>query len=168
MAAKNVLKNFNLFVEGRGLAGQIEEFTPPKLALKVDEFRAGGMDTPIELEMGTDKLEASASILAVDPDILSLWGVSQGNAQRFVARGALEDFDGSARGIVHTMAGRIKEIDAGSYKPGDKAPLKLTMALTYYRYEHDGKVLLEIDVENMTRIVNGVDVLALKRAALGM
>ncbi len=29
MAARDVRKNFNLFVDGKGYAGQVEEFTPP-------------------------------------------------------------------------------------------------------------------------------------------
>lgn len=37
-----ILKNFNLFVDGRGYAGKAEEVTPPKLSLKTQEF--GGMD----------------------------------------------------------------------------------------------------------------------------
>ena len=54
MAARDVRKNFNLFVDGKGFAGQIEEFTPPKLTLKTEEFRAAGMDAPIELTMGLE------------------------------------------------------------------------------------------------------------------
>ena len=167
MAARNVLKNFNLFVDGRGLAGQIEEFTPPKLNLKVDEFRAGGMDAPLAIPMGMEKLESSASILCYDISVLAAWGIASGNSTRFVTRGALESMDGTVTPIVHTMAGRIREIDYGSYKPGDKAPVKITMDLTFYRFEQGDLVVHEVDVENMTRIVNGVDVLAAQRSALG-
>ena len=71
MAARDVRKNFNLFVDGKGFAGQIEEFTPPKLTLKTEEFRAAGMDAPIELTMGLEKLEASFSLIAVDRAVLA-------------------------------------------------------------------------------------------------
>jgi P2 family phage contractile tail tube protein len=37
-----ILKNFNLFVDGRGYAGRAEEVTPPKLTIKTEELRAGG------------------------------------------------------------------------------------------------------------------------------
>ena len=167
MAARNVLKNFNLFVDGRGLAGQIEEFTPPKLNLKMDEFRAGGMDAPLGIPMGMEKLEASFSILCYDTSVLSAWGVAAGSSTRFVARGALESFDGTVTPIVHTMAGRIRELDYGNYKPGDKAPVKVTMELSFYRFEQGEQVIHEIDIENFSRIVDGVDVLAAQRAALG-
>lgn len=54
----HVLKNMNLFVDGRGYAGRVDEIKLPKLTLKTEEHRAGGMDIPVELELGMDKLEA--------------------------------------------------------------------------------------------------------------
>ena len=39
-----VLKNMNLFVDGRGYAGRIDEIQLPKLTLKTEEHRAIGMD----------------------------------------------------------------------------------------------------------------------------
>ena len=53
-----ILKNFNLFVDGRGYAGKAEEVTPPKLTIKTEEFRGGGMDVPAAVDMGMEKLEA--------------------------------------------------------------------------------------------------------------
>lgn len=168
MAARNVLKNFNLYVEGRGLAGQILDFTPPKLSIKTDEYRAGGMDAPIELDMGMEKLEASGTLKGFDREVLSLMGLSSGAPVRVVARGALEDYDGTVRPVVYTMAGRFKEQDHGTMKPGEVSELKFTFSCVYYRYEHDFTIVHEIDIENMTRVVNGVDQLKAKRQALGM
>ena len=42
------------------------------------------------------------------------------------------------------------------------------LAVRYYRFEHGGEVLHEIDVDNMIRIVDGTDRLAEQRAALGI
>ena len=168
MAARDVRKNLNLFVDGRGYAGQIEEFNPPKLALTTEEFRGGGMDAPIEITMGMEKLECDFSLIAYDADVLKLFGVSEGNLVPFVAREALESFDGTVTPVVHTMRGKIREIDPGTSKPGDKPSLKVAMALTYYKLQHGAETVLEVDVENMVRVVNGVDSLALQRAALGL
>jgi len=35
------LKNMNLYIDGKGYAGVIEEITLPKLTLKSEEFRGG-------------------------------------------------------------------------------------------------------------------------------
>lgn len=168
MAARDVTKNINLFVDGRGYAGQVEEINPPKLTLKTEEFRAGGMDAPIELTMGLEKLEADFSLVSYDKDVLAMFGVAEGVTVPFVAREALESFDGTVTPVVYTMRGKIKEIDPGTKKPGEKPSLKISLALTYYKMQHGGTVVHEIDVQNMVRIVNGVDVLIAQRAALGI
>jgi P2 family phage contractile tail tube protein len=42
------------------------------------------------------------------------------------------------------------------------------MTCDYYKLQHGDTVILEVDVINSKRIVNGVDVLADQRALLGM
>ena len=168
MAARDVRKNINLFVDGRGYAGQIEEFNPPKLAITTEEFRGGGMDAPIELTMGMEKLECDFGLIAYDVEVLKLFGVAEGSLVSFVAREALESFDGTVTPVVHTMRGKIRELDPGTSKAGDKPSLKVSMALTYYKLQHGTTTVLEVDVENMVRVVNGVDQLASQRAALGL
>lgn len=168
MVALNVRKNINLFVDGRGYAGQVEEFNAPKLALKTEEFRAGGMNGPVELTMGMEKLESDFTLISYDADVLSLFGVTEGATVPFVAREALESFDGTVTAVVHTMRGKIKEIDPGTSKSGDKSSLKISMALTYYKLQHGDKTVQEIDVENMIQVINGTDALSGIRGALGI
>ncbi|CAG2144374.1 hypothetical protein LMG31506_02992 [Cupriavidus yeoncheonensis] len=168
MAARDVLKNLNAFVDGRGYAGQVEEVNPPKLTLKTEEFRAGGMDVPIDLTMGMEKMVADFSLAAYDRDVLALFGVVEGAFVPLTIRGALESFDGTVKPIVLTMRGKITELDPGTWKPGEKASLKATMSLVYFKQEHAGVVIHEIDVENMVRVINGIDTLAAQRAALGL
>jgi P2 family phage contractile tail tube protein len=168
MAARDVLKNLNLFVDGKGQAGQLQDFNPPKLTLKMDEVRMGGMDTPIELEQGLEKLNADFTLIGYDADVLALMGVRPGASVPFVARGALESFDGTVTAVAHTMRGKLKEVDPGTWKPGEAAPLKASIALTYYKLQHGDRIIYEIDVENYIRVVDGVDVLAAQRSALGI
>lgn len=168
MAAADVLKNLNLFVDGRGYAGQIDEYNAPDLSLTTEDFRGGGMDAPIALDMGMEALETSFGLSAYDADVLSLFGVSQGNAVAFTARGALESYDGTVKPAIHTMRGKITTIARGTWTPGTKASLTITMRLDYYKEEVDGVTISEIDVINMVRITGGVDRLAAQRAALGI
>lgn len=168
MAARNIRKNLNLFVDGRGYAGQVEEFNPPKLALKTEEFRGGGMNAPIELTMGMEKLESEFTLVSYDADILALFGVTEGATVPFVLREALESFDGTVTPVAHFLRGKVREIDPGTSKPGDKASLKVAMTLTYYRLVHGDRTVQEFDVENMIQFIDGVDALAGQRAALGM
>jgi uncharacterized protein len=168
MAARDVRKNLNLFVDGQGLAGQIDEFNAPKLELQTEDYRGGGMDGTTDVEMGIQKLTTEFSLFAYKRQVLALWGVAVGQLVPFVAREALESHDGAVTPVVHTMRGKITAIDPGASKPGALNPLKFTMTLDYYKLEHGGVVVHEIDVVNMIRIVSGKDVLAAQRAALGI
>jgi uncharacterized protein len=168
MAARDVRKNLNLFVDGRGYAGQVEEVNPPKLTLKTEEFRAGGMNAPVELTVGMEKMEADFTLISYDRDVLALFGVTEGNSVPFILREALESFDGTVTAVVHTMRGKIKSIDPGTSKPGDVPKLKVSLALPYYKLQHGDTVVHEIDVENMIQVISGVDALAGIRKAIGL
>jgi hypothetical protein len=168
MAAKDILKNINLFVDGRGYAGEIQDYTPPDLSLQTEDHRAGGMDAPIALDMGMEALEPSFNLTAYDADVLRQFGVAEGNEVPFKARGALESYDGTVKAVVHTMRGKITKMARGTWAPGTKPALQITMRLDYYKEEHDGQTLHEIDIPNMKRIINGDDRLSEIRNALGI
>lgn len=162
----DVLRNCDLFIDGRGYAGKVEEMTPPRLTVRTEEHRAGGMDAPVELDMGLEKLECGFALGAIDAEVLKLWGLRLGARTPLTFRGALEDENGAVKAVAVKVRGLIKEIDYGSWKPGEKAALKAVVAVRYYRLEIDGQTIHEIDPENMVRVVNGIDQLALQRAAL--
>jgi len=168
MAARDIRKNLNLFVDGRGYAGQIEEFNPPALTLQTEDFRAGGMDLPVKVTMGMEAMDCDFSLKAYDRDVLAMFGVVEGAQVPLVVREALESFDGTVTPVVRTMRGKIIELDEGTSKPGEIPLLKVTLNLTYYKMQHGDRVVHEIDAENMVRVINGNDALAAIRGALGM
>ncbi|BGI52444.1 MAG: hypothetical protein HamCj_07970 [Candidatus Hamiltonella defensa (Ceratovacuna japonica)] len=65
------LKNMNLYIDGKGYAGVIEEITLPKLTLKSEEFRGGGMDAPIKIDMGMEHLETGFTLKVFDKSTLT-------------------------------------------------------------------------------------------------
>lgn len=167
-AASDILKNFNLFVDGRGYAGQVDELQLPALAIVGEEFRAGGMDAPIDIDMGMEKLEATFSLSGSDKSALARFGLSGGQVTQVTARGALESADGTATGVVAQMRGKIMRVEPGAWQAGQKSAWSFTLSLQYYRYEQGGEVIHEIDVLNMIRVINGVDQLAAQRANIGL
>lgn len=42
--------NLNLFVDGVSFRGDVPSLTLPKLTLKMEEHRPGGMDMPVEMD----------------------------------------------------------------------------------------------------------------------
>ena len=160
-----VLTHFNLFVDGRGYAGMADEIVLPKLTIKTEDYRAGGMDVPIPIEMGMEKLEADFTLAEYDSFIIRQFGFQQGGPIALHARGALKRHALAVPVSCH-MRGIITELDFGTWKAGDKSQLKFKVYCTYYRYAHAEEVLIEIDADNMTRVINGVDQLAAVKAAL--
>lgn len=163
-----ILKNMSLFVDGRGYAGNAEEISLPKLTLKTEEMRNGGMDAGVAVDMGMEKLECSFTLTSFDPDVLKLFGLTAGQVTPLTMRGHVESEDGTSAAVAVNLRGKITEMDFGSWKPGDKATVKASVALRYYKLTHAGEVLHEIDVVGMKRIIGGVDQLAATRASLGL
>jgi P2 family phage contractile tail tube protein len=167
-AAAQIRKNFNLFLDGFGFAGNVEEYQPPALNVQVEDFRAGGMDTSVALDMGMEKLEASFKLSKIAAEALRLWGVGAGQTFALIVRGALEDLDGTVKAEVFTQRGTIRSIEFDAVTAGAKAGVSLTMDVREYSYSIDGLNIHDIDVLNMKRTVNGVDRLAAQRSAIGL
>ncbi|MGA0506646.1 phage major tail tube protein, partial [Escherichia coli] len=72
-----------------------DECNPPELELETEEYRAGGMDAPIDITVGMKKLTADFTLNSHDRDVLSLFGVREGKSTAFTIREAMESFDGT-------------------------------------------------------------------------
>ncbi len=164
----NILTNCNVFVDGKAYVGKCEELTLPKLSLKTEEFRGGGMDAAIEIDMGMEKLEASFDINGYDAEVLQLYGIYDNNKVPLRFRGAQRQADGSIKAVDIEMTGMLKEVDMGNWKAGERAKTKYTMNLNYYKFSLDSTVIYEIDIMNNIRKINGNDQLTEVRNALGM
>jgi hypothetical protein len=162
-----ILKNFNAFVDGNSYAGRVDEVVLPKLTVKTEEHRGGGMDAPVEIDMGMEKLECELTFAEYDVELFRLFGLVDGNSVAITLRGAMQS-DGDAEKIVVNLQGSFRELDSGTWKAGDKATLKCMMAVRTYKLTIDGDEVINIDVENMTRIINGVDEMASIRNAIGI
>lgn len=165
-AASNILKNFNLYVDGRGYAGNVDEVQLPALNVMGEDYRAGGMDAPIEIDMGMEKLESTFKISRFDSNLDGL--LSSGGFVNLTFRGAVESLDGTVQAAVVKMTGKIHGIETDTATPGTKAAKTYRVPLVAYSYTLDGETIHNIDVRNMTRVVGGVDRLAAQRRAIGL
>jgi hypothetical protein len=162
-----VLKGFNLFVDGQGYAGLVEDVTLPKLSLKRDDIYNGGMDAPIDLEMGMDKLECDFTLSEYSEAVIKQFGLRDGAQVPLTMKGGLDNETGITP-VVVTLKGAWKDLDMGNWKAGDKPTLKASVSLRYYKLTIGGNDVVEVDVENMVRSIDGVDQLAPLRDAIGL
>ncbi len=164
------LKAFNLYVDGRGFAGRVEEVTPPKMSVKGDDHLSGGMIAPLEMDMGLEKLEISGTMTEHNWFILKAFGIFNAKNTLFTLKGGLGD-DSSPSAVIPVemiCRGSIKEIDQGTFKQNEKSQQKWTAALRYYRQLVNGEEVHEVDIMNMIRKIDGVDQVEALRNAIGL
>lgn len=163
-----VRKYQGLYANGKEEIGKLLEYTAPVAEILTEEYRAGGMDMPITMDMGMAAMESSFTI-GEDKDILALFGIKQGGGViPFFIRSHLEnDVTGEERTVVEEIRAKVTKIDPGTKTPGSFTATSVTLKPLYYRYESDGKTIHEFDPINMVRIINGVDQLAAARKSLG-
>jgi len=163
-----VLKNFTAFVDGNAYLGKVTELEPPKLKLKMNGHRAGSMDAEIKIDMGMEPLEATATFAEYTPDLFKKFGILSGDDVMVTFRGAVRRNGAEAEAVIIDILGTFEEMDPGSWKAGDDSSLKVKIAINYYQLEIAGEELIEIDVPNSIRKIDGVDQLESVRSALGI
>jgi P2 family phage contractile tail tube protein len=160
------IRAMNLSVDGKGFLGAVEEVVLPKLKIKTHAFKAGGMDTPIELDMGLEKLECSFTVANYDRDLFKAFDITPNRHLPLTMRGAIEE-DGTIHPVVLRLEGACKELDMGTWKSGEQVKLKMQMTLKKYELLIDDEEQIFVDVLNMVRRIHSVDVLEAARAAIG-
>lgn len=169
MALPKKLKNMNVFNDGISWLGQIPEVQLPKLSRKFEDYRAGGMDGAVGVDMGQENLEMELTAGGVIKQALLQYGTVQVDGVMMRFAGAYQQDDtGQVTAYEVYVRGRWQEIDMGKAKPGDDTEVKLKSRLAYYRLVENGQDLIEIDLLGMSFKVNGVELLAEQRRAIGL
>lgn len=165
MAFPRQIRNFNAFVDGISYFGLIDEGKLPDLKINTAGFRGAGTDAPVGVDMGMEAMSAELTFAEWDPVLQK----KLGRIERFVFRpAAMGEGSFDADTIIATCGGLVTMAEYGNLKPGEKATLKMTLDLRYYRFEQNGEELWEIDIEAGKRVIGGVDQLADMRRAMGL
>ena len=136
----------------------------------MEEYRAGGLNAPVKIDMGHDPLQLTLTLAEFDGQLIKSWGVTDMAAVPLRFRAALErdGINHVVEGYEIIARGRLSEIDNGTAKSGEANSPKYKLELVYYKESLATETLVEIDLMNMTEVVGGVDRLAEVRSALGI
>jgi P2 family phage contractile tail tube protein len=135
----------------------------------MEEYRAGGMNGPVSVDLGMEKIEMTHTYGGLMRDIFREFGISNASGILMHFTGAYQRDDTEAVDSVDIVVlGRHSEIDAGSAKAGEDTEFKVTSQLSYYKLTVNGTTEVEIDLENFIEIVGGIDRLAEQRTAIGL
>jgi len=169
MAMPRKLKNFNVFHNGESFVGECEEMTLPKLTRKLEEYRAGGMNGPVDIDLGAEKMELEATYGGIMRAIFKEWGITSISGVLLRFAGAFQrDADSDTDSVEVIVRGRHTELDMGNAKAGDNSQFKVKTSISYYKLSVNGEVWCEIDHENFIEVIFGVDRLAGQRRAMGL
>ncbi|HEX7856024.1 MAG TPA: phage major tail tube protein [Sphingobium sp.] len=169
MAIPRTIKDIMLLNDALDYVGECSSLTLPNLARKFEEWRGAGMDSPIKIDMGGEALEMEHSYGGPIRQIFEQYGMTTvaGVGLRFV--GSYQNEDSGGLDVIEiSVRGRHEEITMGDAKTGEIGEFKVKTALSYYKLDWNGTTLIEIDPINRVLIVNGVDLMATRRAALGV
>lgn len=169
MALPKKLRDFNLFGDGNNWQGQIAELSLPTLARVVEDYRGGGMDGAVELDMGQEKIEFEWTAGGLISEIFDAYGASRIDATMLRFAGAyFSETDATTTTVEIVVRGRHREIDMGTAKNGESNEIKVITSCSYYKLIIDGEEVLEIDLPGYVFKVRGEDRLADRRAAIGL
>ncbi|MCX4025160.1 phage major tail tube protein [Spartinivicinus marinus] len=157
-----------LFIDGVSQAGRVQSITLPKLTVKTEEYRGGGMDGVTHLDMGMEAMELSFTIDDCNINVLKEFGFQQGKQVPFNIKGVLRNPGQGDQGIDAVCRGLVSEIDFGEWKQAELSSLTTTVKLDYYKLTINNKLIYEIDVVNHVRKIEGTDHMQNIRELLGL
>lgn len=169
MGLPRKLKNMNLYTDGKGWRGEVDEVTTPALERKMEEFRAGGMDGSVEIDMGAaGPMVLTHKYMGHVPELVAEFGGPRAGQNQLRFAAAIQRDDTGEYGEAEIVVrGRHKKIERGAFKVGEDTETTVETTCVYYKETWNGQVLVEIDVINCVWIQNGVDLLAEQRRIIG-
>ena len=168
MGLPRKLKAMALFVDGQHYAGECTEVTPPTLERETEDYRAGGMNGPVKLDMGGSELTMTLKMAGHVAAMVAQYGGSLSGTQLRLVQAVQADDAEAVQGVELVARGRMTKFDPGTAKVGDLTEHEYEFALTYIKWVDNGTTQVEVDYVNMIDNVGGVDRMAQTRAVLGI
>ena len=168
MGLPRKLKAMALFVDGQHYAGECTEVTPPTLERETEDYRAGGMNGPVKLDMGGSELTMTLKMAGHVAAMVAQYGGSLSGTQLRLVQAVQADDAEAVQGVELVARGRMTKFDPGTAKVGDLTEHEYEFALTYIKCVDNGTTQVEVDYVNMIENVGGVDRMAQTRAVLGI
>ncbi|WP_263144003.1 phage major tail tube protein [Pseudomonas sp. RIT-PI-AD] len=171
MAMPRKLKNMNIFNDGRSYQGVAKSVTLPPLGRKMEAFRGAGMNGPVKADLGMsdDGIALEWTCGGFDLATLRQWGAVKADGVLLRFAGAYQrDDTGEVDSVEIVVRGRHETIEPGDAAPGEDTEQKITTTCSYYKLTVNGRTEIEVDLLNFIEVVDGVDLLAEQRKAIGI
>lgn len=169
MGMPRKLKGFNLFQNGENFVGQVTEVTLPKLTRKMEDWQGAGMSGPIKVDFGQEGIQLEWTCGGFMRAVLGQYGITKHDGVLLRFAGGYQAEDSTAVDSVEIVVkGRHSEIEPGTARAKEDTAFKVTTVASYYKLSINGEDVIEIDFINMIEKINGNDLLAALRKAIGL
>ncbi len=170
MAFPKFLAGFEHTFNGTSFKNRCNGVQLPPIKIKTEEYRGSGMDAPIDIDVGMEKLVTTHKIADITPEYFLAVGAGfAGGLAGSIVTGALKNPLGSTlipcKAIMH---GTITEIKFAEWKVGnlEASGIEVTHSLVRYSLSLANQPLANIDIENGIRVIGGKDYLDAVKAIL--
>lgn len=162
--------NANVYIDGSlDLLGKAKQITLPEVTMTVEAHKALGMLGSIEYPVGLEPLVMRISWHGWYPEALQ--SANPFASHKLQIRATHQTFGAGGleqtQPLVVLVTASWKKQPLGTFAPGAHADTEDELSVTYLKVTLGGAELLEIDVHNNVYRVNGEDVLAEYREAMG-
>jgi hypothetical protein len=131
MALPRKLKNMNLFNDGVSFVGVATEVVLPTLTRKLEEYRGAGMNGPVDVDLGMEKLTVEHTYGGIVRELFTQFGITRADGVLLRFAGAYQrDDTGEVDAVEVVMRGRHSEIDPGTSRSGEDTEFKATSTLS--------------------------------------
>jgi P2 family phage contractile tail tube protein len=169
MGMPRKLKGFNLFHNGENFVGQVAEVTLPKLTRKMEDWQGGGMSGPIKVDFGQEAIQLEWTCGGFMKSVLAQYAITQHDGVQLRFSGGYQSEDSTSYDSIEVVVkGRHMEVDPGTAKAKEDTSFKVTTVASYYKLSINGDDIIELDFVNMIEKINGTDLLAALRTAIGL
>jgi phage contractile tail tube protein, P2 family len=166
--APKVLKNFDVFKDGLSCAGLTATVTLPDLERKMEEINSGGFATPIDVDLGNEKMKATIKWNGLNVRSLRDYGITTVDGVMWRFAGAYQSDDtGAYDSLEVVMRGRPNKVSLGDQEVRKVNQTTDELTLVYLQISVNGEVVIEIDSMANKFVVDGVDLLAEQRQNMG-
>jgi P2 family phage contractile tail tube protein len=165
----NILRYFAVYYNGVGYMGEASEVKLPDFKVKREEFRGGGMDMPVYVDLGMDPMEFEFKLFSYDNMVYQRFALMGPFARTpLTLRGYLEGQHGASQAVKINMDVRGHEITFDNWKAGQRSEVTVRGCIDYLEWFQNERLWLKFDPLGFQRVINGVDQLVEARVALGL
>ena len=133
------------------------------------EDYCGGMSGPIKVDFGQEGIQLEWTCGGFMRSVLGQYAITKHDGVLLRFAGGYQSEDSTnVDAIEIVIRGRHSEIDPGTAKSKEDTAFKVTTVASYYKLSVNGQDVIEIDFVNMIEKVNGNDLFAALRNAIGL